>query len=101
MKNTNTPGLSIAIIWDRKPVWIESFGSTDKTGKQKVTNETIFSIQARERSLEQHAGQIAQTALIHPVGEQFEYSNRGFDLAGYILQKVSGEPFGQRLEFIQ
>jgi len=165
MKKTNTPGLSIAIIWNWKPIWTESFGSTDTTGKKKVTNKTIFSIQslsksittvailtavqdgildldvpiskylpnymlnsefeehpqdkitlrhllchkaglahklpdidsveARERSLEQHAGKIAQTELIHPVGEQFSYSNIGFDLAGYILQKVSGEPFGQ------
>ena len=168
MKNSNTPGLSIAIIWDRKPIWIESFGSTDKTGKKKVTNKTIFStqslskqittvailtavqdgildldvpiskylpeytlnsrfeerpqdkitlrhllchkaglahnlpdvdtVEARERSLEQHAGKIAQTELIHAVGEQCDYSNIGFDLAGYILQKVSGEPFGQYVE---
>lgn len=168
MKNTNTPGLSIAIIRDWKPIWIESFGSTDTTGNKKVTNKTIFAIQslsksittvailtavqdgildldvpiskylpdftinskfekhpqdkitlrhllghraslahnlpdvdsmeARERSLEQHAGKIAQTELIHPVGEQFSYSNIGYDLAGYILQKVSGEPFGQYVE---
>lgn len=165
MKKTSTPGLSIAIIRDWKPLWIESFGSIDTTGKKKVTNKTIFAIQslsksittiailtavqdgiqdldvpiskylpdftldskfeehpqdkitlrhllchragfahnlpdvdsmeARENSLEQHAGKIALTELIHPVGEQFSYSNIGFDLAGYILQKVSGEPFGQ------
>ena len=165
MKKTNTPGLSIAIIWDGKQLWTENFGSTDGTGKKKVTNETIFAIQslskqitavailtavqdgildldapisiylpgfslnsrfeerpqdkitlrlllshragfahnladidsaeARERSLEQHVREIAKTELIHPVGEQFSYSNIGFDLAGYILQKISGEPFGQ------
>lgn len=165
MKKINTPGLSIAIIWDRKPIWIESFGSTDNTGKKKVTNKTIFAVQslskqitavailtavqdgildldapiskylpdyklnskfeehpqdkitlrhllchragfahnlpdvdsmeARKRSLGQHAEEIVQTELIYPVGEQLSYSNLGFDLAGYILQKVSGEPFGQ------
>jgi hypothetical protein len=42
MENTDTPGLSIAIIWDRKPIWVESFGSTDITGKKKVTNKTMF-----------------------------------------------------------
>lgn len=168
MEKSNTPGLSIAIIWDGKPIWIENFGSTDNTGKKKVTNETIFSIQslskqisavavltavqdgildldvpiskylpdyilnskfeknpqdkitlrhllchkagfahnlpdvdsaeARERSLEQHAREIAKIELIHPVGEEFSYSNIGFDLAGYILQKVSGKPFGQYVE---
>jgi len=168
MEKTNTPGLSIAIIWGEKPIWIESFGSTDKMGKKKVNNKTIFSIQslskpittvavlmavqdgildldvpiskylpgftlnsrfdersqdkitlrhllchkaglahnlpdvdsveARERTLEQHARKIAQTDLIHPVGEQCDYSNIGFDLAGYILQKASGEPFGVYVE---
>jgi CubicO group peptidase (beta-lactamase class C family) len=168
MKKTSTPGFSIAIIRNWKPLWIESFGSTATTGKKKVTNKTIFGIQslsksittvailtavqdgildldvpiskylpgytlnsefeehpqdkitlrhllchragfahnlpdvatveARERSLEQHTEKIAQTELIHPVGEQFSYSNIGFDLAGYILQKVLGEPFGQYVE---
>jgi CubicO group peptidase (beta-lactamase class C family) len=55
----------------------------------------VDSMEARKRSLEQHVGKISQTELIHPVGEQLSYSNLGFDLAGYILQKVSGEPFGQ------
>jgi CubicO group peptidase (beta-lactamase class C family) len=58
----------------------------------------VDSMEARERSLEQHAEKIAQTELIHPVGEQLSYSNIGFDLAGYILQKESGEPFGQYIE---
>jgi CubicO group peptidase (beta-lactamase class C family) len=58
----------------------------------------VDSMEARERSLEQHAEKIAQTELIHPVGEQFSYFNIGFDLAGYILQKVSGVPFGQYVE---
>jgi CubicO group peptidase (beta-lactamase class C family) len=165
MKKTDTPGLSVAIIKDWKPIWMGSFGSTDTTGNKKVNNKTIFAIQslsksittvailtavqdgilnldvpistylpdykliskfeehpqnkitlrhllchraglahnlpdvdsmeARKRSLEQHVGKISQTELIHPVGEQLSYSNLGFDLAGYILQKVSGEPFGQ------
>ena len=168
MKKTNTPGLSIAIVWDREPLWMESFGSTDNTGKNNVTTKTIFSIEslskqittvailmavqdgildldvpistylpdcrlkskfeerpqdkitlrhllchragfahnlpddnsmeARGRSLEQHAVKIAETELIHPVGEQFSYSNIGFDLAGYILQRVSGEPFEHYVE---
>jgi CubicO group peptidase (beta-lactamase class C family) len=58
----------------------------------------VGSIEANERSLDQHASKIAETELIHPVGEQFSYSNIGFDLAGYILQKVSGEPFAQYVE---
>ncbi|HVO74615.1 MAG TPA: serine hydrolase domain-containing protein [Ignavibacteriaceae bacterium] len=165
MEKTNTQGLSIAIVRHGEPLWVESFGSTDNTGKKKVNNKTIFSIEslskqiavvailmavqdgildldvpiskylpgyklkskfdenpqdkitlrhllshqagfdhslpgdtskeAKERTLEQHAGKIAEAELIYPVGEQFSYSNIGFDLAGYILQKVSGEPFEQ------
>lgn len=58
----------------------------------------VGSMEANERSLEQHTRKIADTELIHPVGEQFSYSNIGYDLAGYILQKVSGEPFAQYVE---
>ena len=58
----------------------------------------VGSVEANKRSLEQHAAEIVKTKLIHPVGEQFSYSNIGFDLAGYILQKVSGEPFAQYVE---
>jgi CubicO group peptidase (beta-lactamase class C family) len=42
---------------------------------------------------EAHIRSIADTWLRHPVGERYRYSNLGVDLAGYILQWVSGKPF--------
>jgi CubicO group peptidase (beta-lactamase class C family) len=36
---------------------------------------------------------ISDTWLRYPVGERYSYSNLGIDLAGYILQTVSGERF--------
>lgn len=168
MEKSNTPGISIAVVWHGLPVWMESFGSSDDSGKKEVTNNTIFGIQslskqitvvailiavrdgildldipisqylpdytlnspfearpqdkitlrhllahraglahhmpdvsteeAKTRSLEQQVMQNAQIELICPVGEKFSYSNIGYDLAGYILQKVSGEPFGRYVE---
>jgi CubicO group peptidase (beta-lactamase class C family) len=168
MKKTNTQGLSIAIVRHGEPIWIESFGSTDNTGDEKVNNKTLFSIQSlskqitvvailtavqdgildldtpiskylpgyklkskfeespenkitlrlllchqagfdhglsddntvelKDLTLEQHVRKIAEKELIHPVGEQFSYSNIGYDLAGYILQKVSGTSFGKYVE---
>ncbi|HZX05460.1 serine hydrolase domain-containing protein [Kribbella sp.] len=44
-------------------------------------------------SFEEHCRSIYQTWLRFPVGERFEYSNLGIDLAGYILQRRSGLPF--------
>lgn len=44
-------------------------------------------------SFEEHVLSIQDTWLKFPVGERFSYSNLGVDLAGYILQVVSGMPF--------
>ncbi|TCC32941.1 serine hydrolase domain-containing protein [Kribbella speibonae] len=40
-----------------------------------------------------HCRSIADTWLRFPVGHHFQYSNLGIDLAGYILQRLSGVPF--------
>jgi CubicO group peptidase (beta-lactamase class C family) len=42
---------------------------------------------------EAHIHSISDTWLRYPVGERFSYSNLGIDLAGYILQQVSGVGF--------
>jgi CubicO group peptidase (beta-lactamase class C family) len=49
-------------------------------------------------SFEAHVHSISQTWLRYPVGERFSYSNLGFDLAGYILEKVTGVPFAEWLQ---
>jgi CubicO group peptidase (beta-lactamase class C family) len=40
-----------------------------------------------------HCRSISDTWLRFPVGHHYEYSNLGIDLAGYILQRISGAPF--------
>lgn len=44
---------------------------------------------------EDHINSIPDTWLKYPVGYCFSYSNLGVDLAGYILQKVSGQSFDE------
>lgn len=44
-------------------------------------------------SFEAHVKSISDTWLRYPVGQRYAYSNLGIDLAGYILQIKSGEPF--------
>lgn len=44
-------------------------------------------------SFEAHIRSISDTWLRFPVGTGYAYSNLGIDLAGYILQKVSGQSF--------
>lgn len=51
-----------------------------------------------ETSFERHIESISQTWLRYPVGERYAYSNLGVDLAGYILQVVSGKPFARFVE---
>jgi CubicO group peptidase (beta-lactamase class C family) len=46
-------------------------------------------------SFEAHIASIGRTWLRFPVGQRYAYSNLGVDLAGYILQTVSGMPFAE------
>src|SRR6201986_4745136 len=44
---------------------------------------------------EAHVRSISRTWLRYPVGERFRYSNRGYDLAAWILEVQSGAPFAE------
>jgi CubicO group peptidase (beta-lactamase class C family) len=44
-------------------------------------------------TFDDHVRSIGRTWLRFPVGTGFAYSNEGFDLAGYVLEQVSGKPF--------
>ena len=44
-------------------------------------------------SFEAYIRSISDTWLRYPVGDRYSYSNLGVDLAGYILERVSGVPF--------
>jgi CubicO group peptidase (beta-lactamase class C family) len=42
-----------------------------------------------------HVRSISDTWLRFPVGTGYAYSNLGIDLAGYVLERVEGEPFAE------
>jgi hypothetical protein len=50
-------------------------------GNNYIPDSTIF---------DAHIQSIRRTWLRYPVGERYSYSNLGFDLAGFILQRESG-----------
>lgn len=163
MKQENTPGLAVVLADRKGVVWSAGFGILDETSDQKVTPETLFSLQSVSKavtttgiliavqeglldldapitkylpdfrvnsryekspekkmtlrlllshrggftheapvgnnydlgcsSLREHAASISDTWLRYPVGQRYSYSNLGIDLAGYILEVVSGMPF--------
>lgn len=49
-------------------------------------------------TFEAHIQSISNTWLRFPVGTGYAYSNLGIDLAGYILQTISGKPFAQYVQ---
>lgn len=51
-----------------------------------------------EYDFERHIQSLSDSWLLFPVGYCYSYSNSGIDLAGYILQKKSGQAFPQYLE---
>jgi CubicO group peptidase (beta-lactamase class C family) len=48
---------------------------------------------ANAQSFEEHIKSISKSWLRFPVGQDYSYSNLGIDLAGYILQSVSGQSY--------
>jgi CubicO group peptidase (beta-lactamase class C family) len=44
-------------------------------------------------SFDEHVAAIQKTWLMFPVGERYQYSNLGIDLAGYLLERASSRPF--------
>jgi len=46
-------------------------------------------------SFEAHIRSISQSWLLCPVGSRFSYSNLGFDLAGYVLERIARQPFAE------
>lgn len=52
----------------------------------------------RPHSFKEHIVSISDTWLRYPVGYRYSYSNLGIDLAGYILQEVSGKPFWEYIQ---
>ncbi|MFC1604808.1 serine hydrolase domain-containing protein, partial [Planctomycetota bacterium] len=49
-------------------------------------------------SLEEHVLSVSDTWLRHKVGERYSYSNLGYDIAAYILEVQSSQPFAQNVE---
>lgn len=49
-------------------------------------------------SFEEHVKSINDTWLRFPVDQRFSYSNLGVDLAGFVIQEVSGMPFHEYVE---
>jgi CubicO group peptidase (beta-lactamase class C family) len=61
-----------------------------------LTNEAPFGSNQDDRyDFAKHIESISSTWLRYPVGYRYYYSNLGIDLAGYILQVRSGEPFAE------
>ncbi len=50
---------------------------------------------SRPHTFSEHILSIFDTWLRYPVGYRYSYSNLGFDLAGWILEKRSGVPFAK------
>lgn len=53
--------------------------------------------EADSPGFEAHVRSIAATWLRFPVGERYRYSNLGFDLAGYVLERATGMPYAEWL----
>ena len=46
LKENGVPGAAVALVDDQTVVWLGGFGFTDRSGKQPVTADTLFSLQS-------------------------------------------------------
>jgi CubicO group peptidase (beta-lactamase class C family) len=50
LKESDVPGAAVAVVDDRRILWKEVFGHTDRSKKKLVTAKTLFSIQSMSKS---------------------------------------------------
>lgn len=50
-----------------------------------------------DQALALNVARIIDTPLSHPIGE-FEYSNANYDVLGYLIEQISGEPYGEYMQ---
>jgi CubicO group peptidase (beta-lactamase class C family) len=72
---------------------------THTSGLYNYTNDTIFWLHEIERpsSQRQMIARFANQPLDFEPGTKFSYSNSGYVLLGYIIEKASGKPYEQYL----
>ena len=49
-------------------------------------------------AIARYVGSLATVGLIHRPGQLWSYCNSGFVLAGYVVEQLTGQPFGQVLQ---
>ena len=49
MREQDVPGLAIALVDAKRPLWVEGFGHLDGRGSAPVTTNTIFSVQSMSK----------------------------------------------------
>lgn len=49
-KKDEIPGVAVAVVNDKKILWLESFGYTDTSKKKPVDSDTLFSIQSASKN---------------------------------------------------
>jgi CubicO group peptidase (beta-lactamase class C family) len=92
------PNFSVNSRFDAKPISAMSLRTllshrAGFTHEAPVGNNYI----PESPSFDAHIHSIQQTWLRYPVGERYSYSNLGFDLAGFVLQRESGLSYAECL----
>jgi CubicO group peptidase (beta-lactamase class C family) len=67
------------------------------THEAPVGNNFVYDFEGPPPDFQAHIESIQTTWLRYPVGERHSYSNLGIDVAGYVLERVTGLPYPEVL----
>ncbi len=83
---------------DWQPITIEQLLTHTSGIPDYFSAPEAASFAGKPATPEQLVARFKQQPLLFPPGAQFSYSNSGYALVGYIIERVAGVPYGQFLE---
>jgi Beta-lactamase len=101
LEREDVAGATVAVVKDGKTLFVKGYGYADVKHKQPVTAETLFrpgsvsklfTADKRSPNLGNHLKTHIPNRLFAS-GTTPAYSNYGAALAGYVVERVSGQPY--------
>ncbi|KAF5557756.1 d-aminoacylase [Fusarium napiforme] len=105
MAIAGTPGVSIGVMTKENPIFFDNHGFRNVEKKLLITEDTIFPIRSLAKAItaagignillgsEDVMEHVNNRPLVRPFRSQFGYNNLHYELAGFVIEQVSGQSY--------